>query len=69
MACVKRNAFSEIWASGHLQFYVCRSGGRESGWAPWRMGGRAGVRGSGRRVGERAGEQTGGDRAGEMLSN
>ena len=38
MACVKRNAFSEFRESGHLQFYVCRSGGREGGWAGERVG-------------------------------
>ena len=25
------NAFREIWALGHLQFYACRSGGRVDG--------------------------------------
>ena len=58
MACVKWNTFSEIWASGHLQFYVCPSGGRKGGWADARgrssgrvrAGGRAGGRVDGRRA-------------------
>ena len=62
-----RNAFREIWALGYLQFYVCRSGGRESGWADgraqsgWMLGrasGRAGAWTGGRSV-WRAGGRTG----------
>ena len=48
-----RNAFREIWALGHLQFYVCREGGRAGGrvgeradaWTGGRTVGRAGRRG------------------------
>ena len=44
-----QNAFREIWALGHLQFYVCRLG----------------VRMAGGRAGERVGDPVGGRRADE----
>ena len=37
-----RNAFREIWALEHLQFYVCQSGGREGEWTGGRARGRSG---------------------------
>ena len=52
-----RNAFREICALGHSQFYVCRSGGRRAGgWAGGRpqsgwMVGRASGRALGRAIG------------------
>ena len=59
-----RNAFREIWTLGHLQFYVCRSGGREGGWAGGRtqsgwMVGRASWR-AGAWTGGRSVERAGG---------
>ena len=39
-----RNAFSEIWVLGHLQYYVWRWGGREGGWTGGRVRGRSGGR-------------------------
>ena len=59
-----RNAFREIWALGHLHFYVCLSGGRDGVWTGGRALGRSGGRAqSGWMVGRasgRAGAWTGG---------